>query len=156
MNLVSVIIVDVESWAVDAMRLDFGRTNAMAKAIKKMPVWMIAWIFRIMLSIPFTRDVMLGNHAITSKQEAGYASACPTMERMAIGSHCFFPLGTRLCRGSLRHTLIDQSMISSRDSRLPFNNSERFDTEYLPVCWSYKSSVFQCFHEYFRQLNTSW
>jgi hypothetical protein len=31
---------------------------------------MIVLMFRIMLSIPFTRDVMLGNHALTSKPEA--------------------------------------------------------------------------------------
>lgn len=41
-----------------------------AKIIGKLPIWIIILLFRIMLSIPFTRDVMLGNHALTSKPEA--------------------------------------------------------------------------------------
>lgn len=40
------------------------------KAIGKLPIWMVILLFRIMLSISFTRDVMLGNHALTSKPEA--------------------------------------------------------------------------------------
>ena len=40
------------------------------KAIGKLPTWMIILMFRIMLSVSFTRDVMLGNHALTAKPEA--------------------------------------------------------------------------------------
>jgi hypothetical protein len=40
------------------------------KAIGKLPIWMMVWIFRILLSIPFTRDVMLGNHALNAQPEA--------------------------------------------------------------------------------------
>lgn len=41
-----------------------------AKTTGKLPIWMIVLIFRVMQNIPFTRDVMLGNHALSSKPEA--------------------------------------------------------------------------------------
>ncbi|MFC6649387.1 ketopantoate reductase family protein [Paenibacillus rhizoplanae] len=44
-------------------------TPAKMKIIGKLPAWLIALMFRIMLNIRFTRDVLLGNHALAARPE---------------------------------------------------------------------------------------
>lgn len=44
-------------------------TPAKMKIIGKLPTWLIVLMFRIMLNIRFTRDVLLGNHALAARPE---------------------------------------------------------------------------------------
>ncbi|MHB8061732.1 MAG: hypothetical protein ACYDG2_03715 [Ruminiclostridium sp.] len=44
-------------------------TPANTKILAKLPNWMIVFAFRLMLTFPFTRDVLFGDHALRAKEE---------------------------------------------------------------------------------------